>query len=154
MSRSGYSEDCDNDWAMICYRGAVKSAIRGARGQAFLKEMLAALDAMPMKRLISDELEGTDRLSLSHWGIVQIEAVCAIGALGKARGVAMDAIDAHDPPQVSGAFNIAESLAREIVYENDEGAGYWSKETPEQRFARMRAWVVAALSQHNHTGGK
>src|SRR4051812_12282578 len=104
MSRSGYSEDCDNDWAMICYRGAVKSAIRGKRGQAFLNELLASLDAMPIKRLISDELEGTDRMSFSHWGIVEIEAVCAIGALGKARGVAMDGIDAHDPPQVSGAF--------------------------------------------------
>jgi len=47
MSRSGYSDDCDDQWSLICWRGAVKSAIRGKRGQAFLKEMLAALDALP-----------------------------------------------------------------------------------------------------------
>lgn len=146
MSRSGYSDDWGDQWGLIRYRGAVKSAIRGARGQAFLKEMVAALDAMPIKRLIADVLEGSDRVSLSHWGEVEIESVCAIGALGRARGVAMDSIDPHDPPQVSGAFNIAEALAREIVFENDEGAGYWSKETPEQRFWRIRAWVASQIS--------
>ena len=55
MSRSGYSEDCDG-WALVRWRGAVKSAIRGQRGQAFLRELLAALDAIPDKRLIAEEL--------------------------------------------------------------------------------------------------
>lgn len=30
MSRSGYTDDCESDWGMICWRGAVKAAIRGA----------------------------------------------------------------------------------------------------------------------------
>lgn len=33
MSRSGYSEDLDM-WDLIRWRGAVKSALRGKRGQA------------------------------------------------------------------------------------------------------------------------
>jgi hypothetical protein len=37
MSRSGYSDDLEN-WSLIRWRGAVASAIRGRRGQAFLRE--------------------------------------------------------------------------------------------------------------------
>lgn len=44
MSRSGYNDDCDG-WALIRWRGAVNSAINGKRGQAFLRELVAALDA-------------------------------------------------------------------------------------------------------------
>jgi hypothetical protein len=72
MSRSGYSDDCDQ-WDMIRWRGAVASSIRGARGQAFLKEMLAALDALPEPKLIAEELESDG-------------AVCAIGAVGPFAG--------------------------------------------------------------------
>ena len=47
MSRSGYSDDIDDNWAHIMWRGRVASSIRGKRGQAMLRELLAALDAMP-----------------------------------------------------------------------------------------------------------
>lgn len=127
MSRSGYSDDYDQG-QLAMWRGAVRSAIKGHRGQAFLKEMLAALDALPEKKLIADELE-------------QEHQVCAIGAVGLARKVDMTNIDPHDPDTVSGKFGIARALACEIVFENDEGAGYWKKETPEDRFTRMRRWV-------------
>ncbi len=46
MSRSGYVDDIDN-LALINWRGAVKSAIQGKRGQAFLRALVDALDAMP-----------------------------------------------------------------------------------------------------------
>jgi hypothetical protein len=45
MSRSGYSDDLD-PLALGRWRGRVASAMRGKRGQAFLREMLAAMDAM------------------------------------------------------------------------------------------------------------
>jgi hypothetical protein len=147
MSRSGYSEDCDDQWALIRWRGAVKSAIRGKCGKSFLKEMLAALDAMPVKRLIANELAAPDRVSFAHWGLIEAESVCAIGAVGKARNIDMSGIDPHDPETVADTFEIADALAKEIVYENDEGAGYWSKETPEQRFVRMRAWVAGHIHE-------
>jgi len=129
MSRSGYSEDLDN-WQLIKWRGMVASAIRGKRGQKFLTELLAALDAMPEKRLIADELEAEGE-------------VCAIGALGRVRGVDMSELDPECPDQVASVFDIAECLAQEVVYENDECSRY--QETPEQRWTRMRAWLVSKI---------
>lgn len=127
MSRSGYSDDFgDNQWDLIRWRGAVASAMRGRRGQAFLKEMLVTLDALPEKRLIAYDLEKGGE-------------VCAIGAVGRARGVDMSKMDPEDYDSVAGQFGIATPLAQEIVYMNDDG---WYGLTPEQRFERMRAWVA------------
>lgn len=143
MSRSGYSDDCGG-WNLICWRGAVKSAIRGKRGQAFLIELRDALDAMPDKRLVTDMLEADGQY-------------CALGALGAARGLDMSKIDAHDRESVSQAFGIAEALAAEIVYENDESpgdlvqdeVGRWRliRDTPELRWQRMRKWVENNVRQ-------
>lgn len=129
MSRSGYIDDYDNDWQLIMYRGAVASATRGTRGQKLLRDMLAALDALPEKKLIAGELE-------------EAGAVCALGAVGKARGIDMSHLDPEDAETVAGTFGIAPALAREIVWENDE---CWRNETPEQRFDRMRRWVASQI---------
>ena len=129
MSRSNYSDDLDN-WQLIKWRGMVASAIRGKRGQQFLKDLLAALDAMPDKALIAGELEENGE-------------VCAIGALGRARGLDMAKIDPTEPEEVASAFNIAECLAQEVVYENDESS--WTAETPQQRWIRMRNWVAEQI---------
>lgn len=123
MSRSGYSDDCER-WDLICWRGTVASAIRGQRGQAFLQEMRVALDRLPEPKLITEELE-------------QDGAVCALGAVGKLRGVDMGDLDPDDRETVAARFGIPHTLACEIFYENDEG-GY--RETPEGRFLRMREW--------------
>jgi len=131
VSRSGYSDDGD-EWALIRWRGAVNAAIKGRRGQAFLREMLAALDALPAKRLAAEELEADGE-------------VCALGSVGRARGLDMSAIDPYDHDTVAGKFNIAHALACEIMWENDEGGGYWKHETPESRFARMRTWIERRL---------
>ena len=50
MSRSDYSKDGDSQ-ELALWRGAVRSAINGARGQAMLRELAPALDAMPKKTL-------------------------------------------------------------------------------------------------------
>lgn len=130
MSRAGYSDDCDSKWSMICWRGAVNSAIKGKRGQAFLRELLAALDALPNKRLIADDL-------------IREGEVCAIGSVGVARGVNMTEIDPYDFDTVSGTFGIAGALAREIEYMNDEACHV--NETPEDRFDRVRRWVASQI---------
>jgi hypothetical protein len=134
MSRSGYSDDYGEDNSGYLYRGAVASAIKGRRGQAFLKEMLAALDALPEKKLIAGELVEPDT-----------GAVCAIGAVGKARGIDMLGLDYEDADKVSAVFGIASAMAREVVFENDDDFGFNIKETPEQRFARMRRWIVKQI---------
>jgi len=127
MSRSGYSKDCDaNLW-----RGQVASAIRGKRGQKLLLDLCWALDAMPVKGLVADELETADG------------AVCALGALGKARGLDMSGVDPEDAEAVARLFNVAPQLAREVVYMNDEAG--WNAETPTQRYERMKAWALAQI---------
>ncbi len=133
MSRSGYYEDYDDYPALGLYRGAVASATRGKRGQEFFKALVDALDAMPEKRLIADELEAPDG------------SVCAIGALGKARGLEMTNLDPDNAKRVGKAFNIAEALAREVVFENDE-ASCW-KDSPQSRWCRMRAWARRQIKQ-------
>lgn len=143
MSRSGYGDDCDDQWSHIMWRGAVKSAIKGKRGQAFFKEMLAALDALPVKRLVANELEAPDLIACSHWGLFDARSVCAIGAVGKARGVDMSDIDPEDYESVAVKFGIARAMAQEVVYLNDEDGPF--REAPEARFARMRKWIVSQI---------
>jgi len=109
MSRSGYSDDIDDNWRLICWRGAVASAMRGKRGQTFLKELAAALDALPEKKLITHELEAGDQ-------------VCALGAIGRARGiVSMGEFDPEDHETIAALFRIPHALACEIMFMNDDG---------------------------------
>lgn len=135
MSRSGYSDDCDH-WDLIRWRGAVKSAIRGARGQAFLRELAAAMDAMPERVLASDSLRDADG------------DFCALGVVGNARGLDLASVDPEDRDAVAGLFGIAPAMAAEIMFENDDDfGGYWKQETPARRWSRMRAWVAAHIAQ-------
>jgi len=109
MSRHGYHEDGDCDtWASIRWSGAVKSALRGKRGQALLRRLRKALDAMPDKRLIAEDI------------VTQDGSCCALGAIALAEGLDVEELDPEDAPSVARVFNVAESLAREIVYVNDE----------------------------------
>lgn len=161
MSRSGYSDDCEQ-WSLIRWRGAVASSIRGKRGQAFLREMLAALDAMPDKRLIKDELAEPGHIDLGHWGLHEgPPLVCALGSVGVARGLDMSEIDPEDRESVASAFGIPHALACEIMYENDEVAGgywpqpwnghfdhirrYWVNRREEHRWHAMRGWVASKI---------
>ena len=133
MSRSGYTDDTDDidNWALIKWRGAVASAMRGKRGQAFLREMLAALDALPNKLLIADDLFSP-----------MDGEVCALGSVGKARGIDMSALDPHDHMLVAEAFGIPHALACEIMEANDD---HYIAETCEARFTRMRRWIETKL---------
>ena len=128
MSRSGYSYDLDS-WALIRWRGAVASAVRGKRGQSLLTEMLAALDAMPEKKLITEEL-------------IQDGDVCALGALGLARGLDMAKVDPEQYDQVAALFGVAEPLVREIESINDDS---YHGETPNGRWTRVRKWVAGQI---------
>lgn len=129
MSRSGYSDDCDY---LPLYRGRVVSSIKGKRGRALLLELAEAMDAMPVKELIADKL-------------VDNGAYCALGVVGCKRGLNLSEIDPHNAEQVAKTFDIAECLAREIVWINDDEFAYGDVETPAQRWTRVRKWVQRAL---------
>jgi len=134
MSRSGYTDDCEDQWALIRWRGAVNSAIKGKRGQAFLRETLAALDAMPVKELIDESLVADGQF-------------CTLGVVGAARGMKIADIDPEDRAGVAGAFKISEAMAAEIMYENDE-----FRRTPVGpvrleaiRWHHMRQWIASQI---------
>ncbi len=132
MGRSGYVDDGDLDTLDLGrWRGQVASAIRGKRGQAFLRELVTALDAMPEKRLIAHDLE--------HAG-----NVCAIGSVGRQRGVDMGQLDPEDYDRIAAVFGIAHQLVQEIEWMNDEafyGTG------PEQRWQFMRDWAASQIAR-------
>jgi hypothetical protein len=128
MSRSGYVDD-DDDYINL-YRGSVNRAIRGKRGQTLLLELRDAMDAMPVKELIAHELIAEGNF-------------CALGVVGQARNLPLADMDPEDIETVARMFNIADCMAREIVYLNDEA--YWKHETPAQRWYRMRAWVESNI---------
>jgi hypothetical protein len=111
MSRSGYSEECDG-WALIRWRGAVKQAISGARGQAMLRELVQALDAMEDKRLYPGSFRTADG------------EFCALGALAARRGTKVDDLGDEDygcdKKQVGQRFGVAPAMVAEIMYLNDE----------------------------------
>ena len=138
MSRHGYVDDCC-DFEMNLYRGRVARTIKGRRGQSFLRELAAAMDSMPEKILIAEELINSDG------------DCCAIGVVCKSRGLDVAGVDPQAPEQVAGIVDISETMAREIEFENDDGSYY--DETPEQRWHRMRAWVQRHLITDPHMGG-
>ena len=143
MSRSGYSDDLDQrDLAM--WRGQVASTIRSKRGQAFLKELAAAMDAMPVKELIRGELVNEDG------------DCCTIGVVCKTRGIDVSEVDYEDPETVGKAVGIARQMAAEIEWQNDEndrpkfvkrpdGGHDRFEETPAECWQRMRKWVEANI---------
>ena len=121
-----------NEWDSIRWRGAVLSALRGSRGQAFLKEALEALDALPEKKLIANELEAEGQ-------------VCLLGAVGKKRGIDMNGIDPEDYYRIASVFGLARAMAQEIMAVNDDT--YDSDQSPEMRYTRVRNWIVAQIAQ-------
>lgn len=130
MSRAGYSDDMSDPLELGRWRAQVASAIRGARGQKFFADLIAALDALPAPRLVKNELEAAEG------------EVCALGALGKARGVNLGELDTEDYEQLGSTFNIAHQLAQETMYVNDESL---YRATPEERWQLVRDWAVQQL---------
>ncbi len=135
MSRSGYSDDCEN---IELYRASVERALRGKRGQAFLRELAEVMDAMPEKTLIAGEL-------VSEKG-----ECCAIGVVCKARQLDVGHVDYEDPESVARAIGVACSMAAEIEYMNDECGPLY--ELPNERWKRMRKWVADNLAEKQPAG--
>lgn len=113
MSRSGYSDDYGDDdpLAMGRWRQAVQRAMDGKRGQAFLRDLLATLDAMPDKRLYAGSFATEDG------------EFCTLGAHAARKGVRVDDLgnsEDCDTERVGERFGIARSMAAEIMYMNDE----------------------------------
>lgn len=136
MNRSGYTDDYDCDdvdmWAMIRWSGAFKSAIRGRRGQKLLKDLLSALDSMPKKTLIANDLQDDNG------------NVCALGALGIARGLPITNLNPEDHDSMAKTFDCAPCLIQEIEFVNDDDFSL-REISPEERWRKVRKWVLNQL---------
>jgi hypothetical protein len=96
-----------------------------------LQSLVAALDAMPEKRLVSSVLQDDDG------------EVCVLGAALKyANKECPVSDDDFDKEWTAGQLGIAVQLVQETVFTNDECG---CNETPEQRWTRMRRWAALNL---------
>lgn len=138
MSRHGYTEDYDDDILRYGrYRGRVESTIRGRNGQAFLRELLANLDAMPVKEL--------------HAHVFNKDGCqCALGVALAARGQSID--EPEDPEDMDDSvadeaaqkLGITRILAAEIMFINDDFIEFrdgTADDSPDRRWAYVRRWV-------------
>jgi hypothetical protein len=121
--------------------GALRSAIRGNRGQQFLRDLVAGLDALPTPELSAGALEdeATGRC-------------CAFGAVRRYRGAAavplwFDPMEEDlDPPHFAEPFDVAPALAWEVVETNEGWSDSNMQAARRQRWERVRAWAVRHLA--------
>lgn len=161
MSRSGYDYDgdCENNYYLL-YPSVVRRTTNGKRGQEFFKSLASALEGLPEKRLVPNELE------------TETGAVCALGALGKVRGIELAKLDPDDVKSVAAKFRISETLVREVTHANDDEFEHYTKyiplhwvataedrdrwwrapekfsripETPEERYERVLDWARSQI---------
>lgn len=132
VNRSGY-DACDEDVAAEWFCD-VADAIASPEGQAFLRELADALDALPAKRLI-------DRVLINDDG-----DCCAIGAICKSRGISTGGID-NDMGCVAERLGAPWPLVAEIIDQND---GYHNA-MPDARWHRMRRWVDKKIRKDDVT---
>lgn len=155
MSRfdEGYDEDFQNQAAL--YQANTRRALKGRKGQAFLKEMEEALVALPMKKLI----EGR---------ICEAGQVCAMGAFALKRRrdagadikAALDWLEAEDPGEGDATetalfskkhFGVMECLSFEMAWVNDDDNGV--KQADEDRYERVLKWVRSRIKKEGVSDG-
>ena len=165
MSRisDGYEPDDTASFLRSCaFSHNVDQALKGKKGQKFLRELEAALIALPQKRLIAGVLARSKVEGAKFCG-----DVCALGAVALKR-----AVDAGTPREIalqelalfagtgdeeedgysawqmieesSHLLKISMPLGYNVVDFNDEG-GPGGFETPEHRYDRVLRWAQTRL---------
>jgi hypothetical protein len=132
VSRIVYGDDDDGGMPAGLWHATLKRALKSKRGQAVLREVEAALVALPRKRLIDAE------------GAIEGD-VCVLGALDWHRRVRKgaepqealvavereDIYDLYDPFSAADHLGIARTIAWELMERNDERYGLVE---PEERY--------------------
>jgi len=145
MSRYCNSDDYDYEpWMEGQAAGAMRSAIRGRRGQRLLRDLIAGLDALPKPELAAGSLEDPET-----------GCVCALGAVRLQRQqnghTVLLPFDPTDPDidwrDLAEPFDISETLANEVVSVND---GYFASNDEvarRRRWQEVRNWAVRNLTE-------
>lgn len=133
------------------WENAVRRALRGKRGQAALRELEAALLALPEKRLIAGRV--SDGASVCTLGALALSRETAKGvpvanALEDLRQRYPEDDDADDLAAYLGrdVLGLRVTLAWALIDENDESLPE-ELVTPEERYAAMLAWVRRQLGE-------
>lgn len=168
MSRHGYSDDYSNEWHDIAANGRWKAslnrAIKGKRGQAFLRAFIDQLESMPL-----------DKRELGADSITEPSgAMCSLGVMLHANGKPAPSPESESylgpfegweewetrewwtenaGPAIAEDLNIAKSMAEEIMYVNDE----WfnpPRDCPRQRERRLRWAYMLRWAKSKLVAGK
>lgn len=132
MARINYTDEEDFPGQSGLWLGNCERSLRGRQGQKELRELHAALLALPDKRLIHKRLEDEEG------------GVCAIGAYAKHKGVDLSKYDVDCyTDEVGVAGGMPRLVAWRVVEMND--MEFDRTVTPEQRYDGMLKWVEGKL---------
>lgn len=158
------SEEEDFQNQAFLWEANLERSLKGRKGQSALRELEAALLALPDKRLIANDTVSADG------------AVCAIAALAKHRGYQGDMALPKEPDwnnpdddnspywddydyetavenamvKIAADLEVPPMVAKAIIYENDND-NYRPDTTPERRYTRMLSWAQRQI-QRTGTG--
>lgn len=148
MSRFSDYEEWDGPDTSGLWWSSFHRAINSDRGQKMLREIEAALLAMPERTLIADVLSDASG------------GVCAVGAVAAHRRVkagqswedavlSLPMIEDGDETAyfAQTALGMARTIAWEIAQENDRELWDWNvaQELPQARYERVLAWVQSRI---------
>ena len=157
MTRHGYVDladldhECeDEDCTGACLEIDMQERLRSPEGQAMLRELLSALDAMPTRELYAELVQREDG------------SMCALGALAAKKGADLswlrdedgqefEEITEEDTEMLAEQLGIPDDLACEVTYQNDDGGA--PDETPAKRWERMRRWCVRNIGEEAKADG-
>jgi hypothetical protein len=142
MTRLHYYDDDSDPSQEGLAAGALRSAIRGERGQRFIRDLVQALDALPLPDLAAGALEDEET-----------GCPCAFGAVRRFRGADAVPLWFHPmeedvtPDNLAKPFNVSKTLAWAVVQVNEDGMIGNDEETRRLRWKRVRDWAVRRLSE-------
>lgn len=140
MTRLHYYDDDSDPSQEGLAAGALRSAIRGERGQRFTRDLVQALDALPSPELAAGALEDE-----------KTGCCCALGAVRRLRGADavplwFDPMEEDMAPDVlAKPFNISETLAWAVVQANEGGMTGNDESTRRLRWKQVRDWAARQL---------
>jgi hypothetical protein len=140
MTRLHYYDDDSDPSQEGLAAGALRSAIRGKRGQRFIRDLVQALDALPLPELAAGALEDEET-----------GCCCAFGAVRRFRGADAVPLWFHpmeedmNPDNLVEPFNVSKTLAWSVVQANEDGMIGNDKSTRRLRWKQVRDWAVRQL---------
>ena len=157
--RINYSDEEERPGQFALWDANCRRSLHGKAGQIALRDLEAALLALPAPRLLKDVLVSADG-----------REVCAVGAYARYKGLDLSRFDPEDESdEVGVAAGMPRLVAWEVVAQNDihcdtvweVGHGPLGRHeatyrggiplirdmTPEERYARVLAWVRGRIKR-------